>query len=253
MNEVSAVRIPLYNHNDPALWFILCESSFELAVPKPITESRTKYNYAVANLPPDVAAIVRDVLIKPSIEQPYEHLKEELIKRSSESSQQELRKLLSSEELGVRKPSDMLRTMTRRAENLAVPESLMKELFLQRLPISVQTILAAVENLTLQKAAEIADKVLEVSPSPTESFAIANPNHTHSSENELLREIKRLHERMDRIENSRSRSPSRGYRPTRRRSSSRDRTTCWYHQRFGYASKKCVEPCTFPGNANRKE
>ncbi|KAG8186017.1 hypothetical protein JTE90_004439 [Oedothorax gibbosus] len=40
----------------------------------------------------------------------------------------------------------------------------MLELFLQHLPSHVQTVLAAVTPLTLDKAAEIADRVMEVSP-----------------------------------------------------------------------------------------
>ncbi|GFV55055.1 hypothetical protein TNCV_3377291 [Trichonephila clavipes] len=46
----------------------------------------------------------------------------------------------------------------------------------ERLPSSVQAILAAVSNLTLNKAADITDRMLEVSPSPIETFAVSNKN-----------------------------------------------------------------------------
>ncbi|GFS79761.1 uncharacterized protein TNCV_4895051 [Trichonephila clavipes] len=52
--------------------------------------------------------------------------------------------LHSGEELGSQKPSELLRYMKQRAESLNVDNKLMMELFLQRLPFSVQTILAAV-------------------------------------------------------------------------------------------------------------
>ncbi|GFW07498.1 transposon Ty3-I Gag-Pol polyprotein [Trichonephila clavipes] len=65
MSEVSAVQIPLYNISDPTLWFIMCESIFALATPKPITKSVTSYNYIVANLPPNTASLVRDILMYP--------------------------------------------------------------------------------------------------------------------------------------------------------------------------------------------
>ncbi|GBN12396.1 Transposon Ty3-I Gag-Pol polyprotein [Araneus ventricosus] len=55
MSEVGAVQIPVYNRSDPALWFIMCESTFKLAVPKPITESVTKVNYVVSHLPPETS------------------------------------------------------------------------------------------------------------------------------------------------------------------------------------------------------
>ncbi|GFT54655.1 uncharacterized protein TNCV_2490751 [Trichonephila clavipes] len=147
MTEVNAVQIPAYNKSDPVLWFIMCESTFALATPKPITESITKYNYIVSHIPPDIASLVRDILIKPDATDPYGNLKTELINRSGESSTQEIRQLLSGEELGSRRPSELLRNMTRRAETFNVPEKLMLELFLQRLPSRVQSILAAVSIL----------------------------------------------------------------------------------------------------------
>ncbi|GBN00853.1 Gag-Pol polyprotein [Araneus ventricosus] len=171
MSEVGAVQMPVYNRSDPALWFIMCESTFKLAVPKPITESVTKFSYVVFHLPPEVASLVRDILMDPDATDPYTHLKTELINRSGESSQQEIRQLLSGEELGTRKLSELLRNMKRRAETLKIPETFMLELFLQRLPTSVQTILAAVTDLTLDKAAAISDRILEVTPVPMEIHA----------------------------------------------------------------------------------
>ncbi|GFX53009.1 retrovirus-related Pol polyprotein from transposon opus [Trichonephila clavipes] len=109
MTEVNAVQIPAYNKSDPALWFIMCESTFALATPKPIIESITKYNYIVSHIPPDIASLVRDILIKPDATDPYGNLKTELINRSGESSTQEIRQLLSGEELGSRRPSELLR------------------------------------------------------------------------------------------------------------------------------------------------
>ncbi|GFV48300.1 transposon Ty3-I Gag-Pol polyprotein [Trichonephila clavipes] len=54
--------------------------------------------------------------------------------------------------------------MRRRAESHSVPDDLMLELFQQHLPTRVQSILAAISPLTLEKAAEVADRVMEVTP-----------------------------------------------------------------------------------------
>ncbi|GBO40449.1 Retrovirus-related Pol polyprotein from transposon opus [Araneus ventricosus] len=216
MSEVGAVQIPVYNRSDPALWFIMCESTFKLAVPKPITKSVTKFNYVVSHLPPEVVSLVRDILMNPDATDPYTHLKTELINRSGESSQQEIRQLLSGEELGTRKPSELLRNMKRRAETLKVPETFMLELFLQRLPTSVQTILAAVTDLTLDKAAEILDRILEVTPVPMEIHAV-NKNISNSMEEKLLCEIEKLNAQIDKLEFSRNRSPFRRNRRKRKR------------------------------------
>lgn len=258
MSEVHAVQIPAYNRSDPALWFVMCESTFALATPKAITESLTKYNYVVSHLPPDIASLIRDVLMKPDNTDPYAKLKTELINRSGESSQQEIRQLLSGEELGTRKPSELLRNMKRRAESLNVPDNLMMELFLQRLPASVQTILAAVSDLTLDKAAEISDRILEVTPSPVENFAVSQTNEQCSTEDKLLREIEKIHKRIDRLTFSRNRSPFRGdkYRiRSRNDSKNRNSSLCWYHRRFGKncRSDKCVQPCSWQGNEVSKE
>ncbi|GFX89191.1 hypothetical protein TNCV_20871 [Trichonephila clavipes] len=233
MTEVNAVQIPAYNKSDPALWFIMCESTFALATPKPITESITKYNYIVSHIPPDIASLVRDILIKPDATDPYGNLKTELINRSGESSTQEIRQLLSGEELGSRRPSELLRNMTRRAETFNVPEKLMLELFLQRLPSRVQSILAAVSDLTLAKAAEISDRIFEVTPTPVETYAISGASAT-TTEDRLFREIEKLNKRIDSLSFSRSRSPYRYNKHYHRnnRSKSRDSSICWYHRRF---------------------
>lgn len=257
MSSVDAVQIPLYNRADPALWFVMCESTFALATPKAISESVTKYNYIVSHLPPDVASIIRDILMQPDATDPYGVLKKELIARSGESSQQEIRQLLSGEELGNRKPSDLLRSMKRRAESLNVPDKLMLELFLQRLPNSIQTILAAVSELTLDKAAEISDRILEVTPSPASTFAVSCSNE-QAIEGKLLKEIEKLNKRIDQLAVSRGRSPyRRNWSKPRGRSNSdnRDSTICWYHRRFGKKCReeKCIKPCSWAGNETSKE
>ncbi|XP_042902504.2 uncharacterized protein, partial [Parasteatoda tepidariorum] len=156
---------PSINISDPHLWFHMVEATFQLATPKPISESKTKFNYCHAHLPPEVAAVVRDVIITPDAEDPFKKLKEEIIARCGETKSQEIRRLLSGEQLGDRKPSELLRTMQRRAESHEISDSLLLELFLNQLPQHVQSILAAIPSLSSTRAAEIADKVMEVSTS----------------------------------------------------------------------------------------
>lgn len=249
MSEVSAVKIPVYNRSDPALWFVMCESTFKLGVPKPITESQTKYNHVVGQLPPEVASIVRDVLMNPDLDDPYGTLKTEIIKRSGESSHQEIRQLLSGEELGSRKPSELLRNMRRRAENLNVPDSFMLELFLQRLPASVQAVLAVFTDLKLDQAAESADRMLDVNPAPLGVNAVSKGS-SGSMEERLLREIEKLNSRISGLEISRGRSPYRRRSRSFSRPRSRESSVCWYHRRFGSDCRpeKCVQPCRFSEN-----
>ncbi|GFX45025.1 transposon Tf2-6 polyprotein [Trichonephila clavipes] len=115
---------------------------------------------------------------------PYGAIKAQLIQRTGESSQQEIRKLLTGEELGDRKPSELLRTMNRRAASHNVPKELMLELFLQQLPTAVQTILASITPITVEKAAEVADRILEVS---TPTVSLSTNAIASSSENRILK------------------------------------------------------------------
>ncbi|GFT12121.1 transposon Tf2-9 polyprotein [Trichonephila clavipes] len=248
MAEITAVKIPPFNFNDPQLWFSTCERTFALGVPKAITDTFTKFNYIVSNLPPEAAAIVRDLIITPDETDPYGAIKAQLIQRTGESSQQEIRKLLTGEELGDRKPSELLRTMNRRAASHNVPEELMLELFLQQLPTAVQTILASITPITVEKAAEVADRILEVS---TPTVSLSTNAIASSSENRILQEIERLHKRIDDLTMKERRTPERrnSSRPrnrSRNRSFSRSRESCcWYHKKFQERAKKCIPPCSY--------
>lgn len=245
MTEISAVKIPVYNFSDPALWFTICESTFQLGCPKPVTESKTKYNYIIAHLPPEATTIIRDVILNPDENDPYTHVKTELIKRSGESSQQEIRKLLIGEELGDRRPSELLRVMKRRAEAHKVSDELMLELFQAQLPSSVQSILAAISPLTLDKAAEVADRVVEVTPAPVSVCSTSSV----SIEDRLMEEIKKLNLRIDQI-SRRNHSRDRNSSRQRSRSKSKQYDQCWYHYKFGKKAEKCTPPCNFSKNEN---
>ncbi|GFR02145.1 transposon Tf2-9 polyprotein [Trichonephila clavata] len=256
MAEVTAVKIPPCNFSDPQLWFSKCERTFALGVPKAITDTCTKFNYIVSHLPPEVAAIVRDLIITPDETDPYGAIKAQLIQRTGESSQQEIRKLLTGEELGDRKPSELPRTMNRRASSHNVPKELMLELFLQQLPTSVQTILASITPITVEKAAEVADRILEVS---TPNVSLSTNAIASSSENRILQEIERLNRRIDDL-TMRQRTPerrnnSRSRNRSRNRSFSRSRESgfCWYHRKFQEMAKRCNSPCSYKKNEPSEE
>ncbi|GFW99348.1 hypothetical protein TNCV_3981721 [Trichonephila clavipes] len=86
----------------------------------------------------------------------------------------------------------------------------MLELFQQHLPTRVQSILAAISPLTLEKAAEVADRVMEVTQ----------------------------------LRRSRSRNRNLPFHK-RNRSKSKTYEQCWYHYKFGSAAQKCHPPCKF--------
>lgn len=251
-NEVSAVKIPNFISTDPQLWFSMVESTFELASPRAITESKTKYNYCVASLPPDIALLVRDIILSPDSTDPYLKLKESVISRCGESSTQEIRRLLAGEQLGDRKPSELLRLMQRRADSHNVSDSLLLELFLQQLPSNIQTILASIEPLTPQKAADVADRIMEITPIQINSVRSSPAEHSEISST-LLEELKSLRKEVAALRRSRSQSRNRNYSKSRNSSPAPGQMNiCWYHQKYKEKATKCKQPCSFSGNGNRQ-
>ncbi|GFW75841.1 uncharacterized protein TNCV_4430231 [Trichonephila clavipes] len=211
----------------------MLESTFELAVPKPITDERTKYNYCVAHLSPDAAMAVRDVILSPGSINPYSKLKDEIIARCGESKSQEICRLLAGEQLGDRKPSELFR----------------------QLPPNVQSILASIQPLTAQKASEVADRILEVTPVQVSAVSkYSSANSDDSRESKLLKELKLL--RLEVKELRRSRSFSRNRFDSRNRGKSpktKASNLCWYHNKFATKARKCIQPCSFQENLNGQE
>ena len=84
--EVAAyiVKIPPLWSSDLMLWFTQVESQF---MPRGITAQLTKFHHVLANLSQEIATEVRDLLINPPTESPYDVLKGTLIKKTTLSEQ----------------------------------------------------------------------------------------------------------------------------------------------------------------------
>ena len=98
------IKIPPFWPADPEVWFAQVDAQFTT---KSITSQKTRFDHVVASLSPEYATEVRDLILKPPTVDPYT----ELIKRMTASQQKRLRQLFSTEELGDRTPSQLLRRM----------------------------------------------------------------------------------------------------------------------------------------------
>ena len=72
----TAVMLPPFWPDRPALWFAQAEAQFELAV---VTSVRTKFNYLISHLDHRHSAEVENVVTSPKAKHPYKMLKTELV------------------------------------------------------------------------------------------------------------------------------------------------------------------------------
>ena len=174
-----SLKLPPFWLADPEVWFAQVEAQFTT---RGITAQRTKFDYVISSLSPEFATEVRDLLLRPPEGTPYDTLKTELVKRTAASEQRKLQQLISGEELGDRKPTQLLRRMQQllgdKVGTADMPSSsFLHELFLQRLPSNVRMVLASTDtSMDLNKLAELADKVMDVA-SPTGTVAHISDAH----------------------------------------------------------------------------
>lgn len=259
-----AVKLPEFISTDPELWFAMVEGSF---LGSRVTSETTKFAHIIAALPPRFATEVKDIIISPPAADPYTQLKTQLIKRLCATQEEKTRQLLEREEIGDRKPSQFLRHLQSLADT-TISESLIKTLWMSRLPKCVQVALAIVKDQSLTDLASHADSIIEASrPHSSHVAETSQPSEdtslnlkfsqlalSFSQEIASLRcEINALRQSRD-ISHSRFRSSSRSKRSrSRDNSQSRDRSTngqCWYHYRFGSNSRNCLPPCNFQNQGN---
>lgn len=233
-----AMKPPPFWKSEPKLWFIQLEAQFDIAG---ITSDSTKYNYVISAIDTELLMHVTDFVTTPPTTDKYEGIKNKLIDSYSDSSEKNLRKLLSELDLGDRKPSHLLSEMTRLG-GTSVTQELLKSLWLQRLPSQTQAILA-MSNDPLPKLAQMADKITEIQQPQT--FAVAaNP-----ATNDMALTIERLGKQVEELRTSFQRS-SRHRRRSRSRPPNRSGTPvgnssgeCWYHRKFKEQARKCTTPC----------
>ena len=116
-------------------------------------------------------------------------------------------------------------------------DEIFRELFLQKLPITIRTALATHKDATLNQLAEMADDMAEVQGPQPPVYQVQKENEPEITaiQSELLKISKMLQSRSTHEQ-----------RPSHSQSG-----ICWYHERFG-SNAKCCEPCEFrarPGNS----
>ncbi|XP_032690051.1 uncharacterized protein LOC116853207 [Odontomachus brunneus] len=242
INKV-AVRAPPFWENEPELWFAQLEGQFLLAG---ITQDATKYAHVLSQIDTRYAREVKDVITDPPATDKYLAIKTALIRRLSASQEHRIRQLLEHEEMGDRKLSQFLRNLRTLAGN-AVPEQLLRTLWLGRLPTTMQAILATRTEDRLEDVAEQADRIQEVTVRAVNEVKTAPDDPSP-----MAHQIRQLTDQVAAMARRLEQTP----RPRKRhRSMSRERKKtdplCFYHRKFGQQARKCTQPCNFQSGNER--
>ncbi|XP_075740219.1 uncharacterized protein LOC142786418 [Rhipicephalus microplus] len=163
--------------------------------------------------------------------------------------QQQLQVQQQHEELGDRKPSQLLRYMSDLLGSPPVDDPLLHIIWLQRLRSHAQAIRQVQRNLPLNQLSDIADQVLEISL--LASPLIINAVDTRQSSGELVRHVDEITRQLGSIQRRLDQSPK--LRPQKLSQSQDNKAVsshgidngpCYYHRRFGDKARKCQSPCS---------
>jgi hypothetical protein len=224
-SRTSAVNIPEFWTDEPALWFTRVEASFRNAN---VQSPSTKFDYVLMKLSPEVIKSVRDVVqrVPEPGEDIYATLKARLLGSYGPSKWKLANKLLDHPSLGEGRPSALMDSMLALLPPDEKPGVVFLAMFLRRLPSDLRDHLASKDFSTPHQMAEHADILWDARGGAAGMVArVVAPG-----------------------------SPARGRRRSPGRSPSRRQQTpgptghCFYHQRFKNRAHRCVPPCTWTEN-----
>ncbi|VDP03243.1 unnamed protein product [Schistosoma mattheei] len=253
VNTISEFRFPTYGANNPRVWFAQIEA---LLMARGIRSQATKYAHVVGGLPIEIAAEVGDLIDHVPELEPYDKLKTAVIQRTTVPDEKKLQQLLTSCDLGDKRPSQLLRHMKQLAGPYKLDEALLKQMWFQRLPHSVRQILSVSgKSVALDDLADMADKMMEVyhdnhsvnSLQPVEPADISRLASFQKQLTQLTSHLASLQSTIATIQARQSRSSPKRRSFSRQRSRSPKQTSgvCWYHQKYDTKARHCTRPCTF--------
>lgn len=267
------VRIPAFWPEHPELWFIQLEAQFAL---QRVTSEITRYRWVIANLEPRYATEILDLITSPPENNPYSTIRLALITRLTESRQARLHQLLAGQELGDRRPSQMLRHL--RSIDSTVPENIVRTVWLDHLPEAVRTVVTTQMEMPADQLGQIADSVFDVvggvrlaavsnqradlqnnnnRPGIIQTTPVPNDNRSFNPQvSAIERQVAELTRQVtafiahDRRFNRSQPKPKAAQQNSNNGNNGR---LCWFHFRFRERARKCIEPCNWTGVDARQD
>lgn len=142
----TTVQVPRSWSGEPELWFLQVENQFAI---HRITSQNHQIELFSQPLPSSAISEVRDDLLAPLGDNHYEVLRQALTTLLVAHKQRRLQQLLNAEEMGDRKPPQFLCHQQHLLGNQAstLNTTLLRALFLQRIPPSVHVALVSAPDL----------------------------------------------------------------------------------------------------------
>src|SRR5215469_10366790 len=166
--------IPTFQESNVPLWFRQLEHCFHGA-----TEQLPRYHATITAIPFPLLTRIEDELSKAeNTTTPYDYIKQAIITATSATPHDRLTAILSQQSLGDKRPTDFLQHLLSLLSpgQATLEDSLIRPLFLQKLPSQAQTVLSTFPLSTpLKDIAAAADRMLQVLPFP-DINSVASPS-----------------------------------------------------------------------------
>ena len=131
----SSLKLSTFWPDSAEVWFAQTDAQFDI---RNITSSRSKFYHAVAALPQDVAGQVLDLIRSPPKDDPYQVLRDRLVRLYTLNDYQRFESLVSLSLSGDQKPSHLMNRMLALYPDDFKPDFVLRGLFLRRLPMDMR-------------------------------------------------------------------------------------------------------------------
>lgn len=236
-----SIHMPVFKPDDINAWFRRVEHWFSL---QRITREEDRYSFLASQIDHPAVSYMPEWSTQPP-ENPYTVVKKKMIAIFEDSTQTRIQKLLEQKPLGDMKPSLMLAEMRNVA--IGVDDTVLRNLWLNRLPPAAKSVITILSNSTLDEAAKAADDVMETVNNASKINQISTESATI---NELKATINSLAKAIENMNANRGRTQSRSNEKSNQRTPSKSRdesksSICRFHRKFGADARRCLLPCSF--------
>ena len=243
-------KLPVYLSHDPSIWFKAVEAAF---LTHKVVKSSERASLVVSALPEEQLQAVAYLLGDEEDTQVYEEIKAALIEMDGPSLQESMERFLALPVLRPgERPSSIRRQLCSWVSEDQVESSLVRALFISKMPADLKKLLLNQENLSLRHLAAHADKLQRtsgLSSPPGSVFCVETledpicPSEAAGETVNAVRGPRQQHRRFK----TQPTPPS----PLEMKAGILSPAgVCHFHTRFGKAARSCVSGCKWnQGNA----